>query len=125
MSQWRIRPVKVQKIPQRAAKAVVRIRIALRLYGLDAQSEISKYPTQEATAYVRSGILGQSWTVGTPKFRGPDLVSRVGNRRDYAARVQGTHQEQQFKDRGWPNIRDTNEKVWARHRVILVLAIKG
>ena len=124
MSGWKIRPVKIQKIPQRAAKAVVRTTVALRLYTLDAQAEISNYPEQD-TSYERTGILGTKWTAQPPKLRGPDLVGRVGNNLSYAGRVQGSDQEEQFKKRGWPNIEDTNTKVWNKHRPLLVAAIKG
>jgi hypothetical protein len=124
VSGWKVRSVKVQKIPRRAATAIARTTIALRLYTLDAQAEISNYPEQE-TSYIRTGILGQKWTASPPKLRGSDLVGRVGNNISYAGRVQGSDQEEQFKKRGWPNIVDTNTKVWNRHRPLLVAAIKG
>ncbi len=122
---WKVLSVKVQKIPQRAAKAVVRTTAVLRLYALDAQAEISKYPAEGESNYQRTGILGQKWTVSGPKLRGPDLFAGVGNNADYASRVQGSEQEELFAERGWPNINDTNKVVWARHRPLLVLAIKG
>lgn len=121
-----MRSVKIQKIPQRAAKAAARISAALRLYALDAQSEISNYPTSPSqSSYVRTGQLGQFWTVSGPKQRGVDFVVRVGNKKRYAGRVQGSKQEELFKGFGWPNITNTNDKVWARHRPFVVAAIKG
>ena len=53
------------------------------------------------------------------------MVGRVGNNTRYADRVQGPNQEEQFKALGWPNVEDTNKKVWARHRPLLIVAIKG
>ena len=103
----------------------MRTTAALRLYALDAQSEISRYPSEGESNYVRTGILGQTWTIDGPKLRGPDLFARVGNKTDYASKVQGSKQEELFAGRGWPNINDTNKVVWARHRSLLILAIKG
>jgi hypothetical protein len=123
MSQWKVRSVEIQKIPQQAAKAVVRVTAALRLYALDAQSEISTYPQSESS-YVRTGELGRFWTQKVQQ-RGPDLVARIGNKKRYAARVQGSQQEELFRGFGWPNIVDTNRKVWARHRPLIVAALKG
>ena len=123
MAGWKVRPVKIQKIPQRAAKAVVQVANVLRLYAFDAQSEISKYPPSQSS-YARTGILGQKWTARVRR-RGADLVGRVGNRASYAGRVQGSKQEELFKDYQWPNIVDTNKVVWARWRLLLIKAIKG
>jgi hypothetical protein len=123
MSQWKVRSIEIQKIPKRAAKAVVRVTAALRLYGLDAQSEISIYPAQQGQ-YIRTGELGQGWTTKTER-RGVDLATRVGNKKRYASRVQGSKQEELFKNFGWPNIVDTNQKVWNRHRPFIVSALKG
>lgn len=120
---WKVRPVKIQKIPKRAAKAVVRVRTALTFYALDAQAEISNYPEAQ-TSYIRTGRLGQSWTKRV-LMEGANLIGRVGNKQRYAARVQGKDQEELFKGYEWPNIVDTNKKVWERHRPLLVAAIKG
>ena len=123
MSVWKVRSVEIQKIPKRAAKAVVRVTAALRLYALDAQSEISRYPKSE-TSYVRTGDLGRFWTQKVRR-RGPDLVARIGNKKRYAARVQGKRPEELLRGFGWPNIVDTNNEVWARHRLLIVAALKG
>jgi hypothetical protein len=121
---WKVLPVDIQKIPKRAAGAIVRVNAALTLYAFDAQSLISNYPEQQ-TAYIRTGELGRAWTIAGPKVRGQDIFVLVGNKKPYAGKVQGRDQEELFKGFGWPNITDTNKKVWARHRPLLAAAIKG
>jgi hypothetical protein len=108
----------------------VRVDRELRDFGGDVIREMSKYPPQLPWKHGepksgprrggrRTGKYGQNWRFGNVR---PGLVEVI-NQIPYAVPVggpkdgpKGKRQARAMAARGWPNITDVADRIWAKHR---------
>lgn len=101
------------------------IRNRLRDFAEDAHSDLAEYPDDAGTGYVRTGELGIRWTIHGPESKGRRLSVIISNNLEYASRVQGPKQWDQFRRIGWPSVTTVAEKQWPRHKPRIIDAVVG
>lgn len=92
----------------------------------DMIREMSDYPQQQPTTYVRTGNLGRNWRLRGPSRIGRSIAVEVFNVTPYALHVEGPRpgrrgrrQTDEMRRRGWPNISSVAQRLAKKHNVEL------
>lgn len=88
------------------------------------------YRVPTSSSYVRTGKLGQRWTLDGPKLEGTDLVARAYTNLEYAKYVVGLktkapRQAARMARKGWPSVEDLAQQAWRNVRPQIERALKG
>jgi len=106
-----------------------RLGVILRLFALDAVSQLMRYPPKWSD-YGRRGTLGRHWTVRGPLKFGNTLLVQIGNPTEYTIWVQGRtdgpgpKQRALFREHGWKSVTDVKKLTWPKYKARLMLEIQ-